>query len=98
MFCSRRILTIMGIFSFLFGSCSKQSPPTPPAATQLQASKSLAAPPEVTSEEEEGFHDLVFYIQEHKRLQDGSQSLRGEGTHKGLPLSLEVVLGPRWQS
>jgi len=41
---------------------------------------------------------LVFYLQEHKRLPDGSQSIRGLGTHKGRQLGLEVVLGPAWQS
>lgn len=60
--------------------------------------KAGLTPPEVTSEEEGGFHDLVFYIQEHKRLPDGSQSIRGAGTHKGRPLGLDVVLGPTWQS
>jgi len=88
----------MRIFSFLFGGCSKQPAPSPQAAGQVQPSKPLAAPPEVTSEEEEGFHDLVFYIQEHKRLPDGSQSLRGSGTHKGRQLGLEVVLGPTWKA
>jgi len=41
---------------------------------------------------------LVFYIQEHKRLPDGSQSIRGSGTHKGRPLGLEIVLGPSWKA
>src|SRR5262249_3404906 len=31
------------------------------------------------------------------RLPDGSQSIRGSGTHKGRPVGLEVVLGPNWQ-
>jgi hypothetical protein len=65
---------------------------------QVQPSKPLAAPPEVTSEEEEGFHDLVFYIQEHTRRPDGSQSIRAAGTHKGRQVGFEVVLGPIWQS
>jgi hypothetical protein len=90
----------MGIFSFLFGGCSKGSAPSPQAA-QVQPAKPITAPPEVTSEEEEeedGFHDLVFYIQEHKRLPDGSQSIRGSATHKGRPLGLEVVLSLKWQA
>lgn len=29
-------------------------------------------------------------------MPDGSQSIRGSGTHRGRPLSLEVVLGPSW--
>ncbi len=88
----------MAIFSFLFGGCSKQPEPKPQAAAQVQPSKQLAAPPEITSEEEEGFHDLVFYTEEHKRLPDGSQSIHGLGTHKGRTLGLEVVLGPSWQA
>jgi hypothetical protein len=83
MFITRHLLTITGIFFFLFGGwgCRKQPASSPQATVQVQPSKPLAAPPEVTSEEEEGFHDLVFYIQEYKRLPDGSQSLRGSGTH-----------------
>lgn len=95
---ARHLVAAMGIFSFLLGGCSKQ--PTPPAqpTAQIQPSKPLTAPPEVTSEEEEGFHDLVFFIQEHKRLPDGSQSIRGSGTHKGRPVGFEVVLGPSWKT
>jgi hypothetical protein len=95
---TRHLVAAMGIFSFLFGGCSKQSTPSPQPAAQIQPSKLLTAPPEVTSEEEEGFHDLIFYIQEHKRLPDGSQSIRGQGTYKGRQLGLEVVLGPTWKA
>ena len=95
---TRHLFAIMGIFSFLFGGCSKQPAPSPQTATQVQPSKRFASPPEVTSEEQEGFHDLVFYVQEHKRLPDGSQSIRGAGIHKGRSLGLEVVLGPSWQA
>jgi hypothetical protein len=98
MFILRHLLAIMGIFSFLFGGCSEQSAPSPQASAQIQPSKPLAVPPEVTSEAEEGFHDLVFYIQEHKRLPDGSQSIRGSGIHQGRRVGLEVVLGPSWQA
>lgn len=94
MLLTRHLLTIMGIFSFFLGGCSEQAAPSP----KPKLSKPLAAAPEVTSEEEEGFHDLVFYIQEHKRLPDGSQSVRGSGTHKGRPVGLEVVVGPSWQA
>lgn len=41
---------------------------------------------------------MLFYVQEHKRLPDGSQSIRGSGTHKGRALGLEVILGPTWQA
>ena len=95
---TRHLVTAMGIFAFLFGGCSKQSASLPLPAAQNQPSKTLTAPPEITSEEEDGFHDLVFYIEEQKRLPDGSQSIRGSGTHKGRPLGLEVILGPSWQA
>jgi len=85
-------------FSFLCGGCDKQQPHSPQAEGEVQLAKPLSAPPEVTSEEEEGFHDLVFYVQEHKRLPDGSQSIRGSGTHKGRHLGLEIVLGPTWEA
>lgn len=88
----------MGILSFLLGGCGKEPAPSPQAGAQVQPAKPLFAPPEVTSEEEEGFHDLVFYLSEHKRLPDGSQSIRGSGTHKGRALGFEAVLGPTWKS
>src|SRR5215469_11673185 len=64
---------------------------------QEAPAKPLTGPPEVTAEEEEGYHDLIFYVQEQKQLPDGSQSVRGVGTYKGRQLGLEVVLGPTWK-
>ena len=64
---------------------------------QEAPAKPLSGPPEVTAEEEEGFHDLIFYVQEQKQLPDGSQSIRGAGTYKGRQLGLEVVLGQTWK-
>ncbi len=95
---SRYLVVAMGLLSVFFGGCGKQSTSSQGPAAQIQSSKPLAAPPEVTSEEEAGFHDLVFYIQDHQRLSDGSQSIHVIGTHKGRPLGLEVVLGPSWRA
>jgi hypothetical protein len=95
---TQRLVVAMGLFSFLFGGCSKEPEPTPPTSSQSQPSKPLAGPPEVTSESEEGFHDLVFYVQEHRRAPDGSQSIRGTGTYEGRAIGLEVILGPTWQA
>jgi len=95
---TRNLITIMGLFTFLFGGCSKQPAPTPPTKAPAQPAPPLTAPPEVTSESEEGFHDLVFWLQDIKQLPDGSQSLHGLGTYQGRPLGLEVVLGPTWQA
>jgi hypothetical protein len=88
----------MGILAFLLDGCSKQPAPPPQGAAQARPSKPLTAPPDVTSEAEEGFHDLVFYVLEHKRLPDGSQSIRCLATHMGRQLGLEVILGPTWQA
>ena len=64
---------------------------------QEAPAKPLTSPPEVTAEEEEGYHDLIFYVQDQKQLPDGSQSIHGVGTYKGRQLGLEVVLGPTWK-
>lgn len=100
MFSPRQLLgAISTLISLLVTGCGKQDlPASQRAAADVQAAKPLVAPPEVTSEEEPGFHDLILFIQEHKQLPDGSQSLRGLGTHKGRSVGLEVVLGPTWQA
>jgi len=90
------LLASMGSLAFLLDGCSKQPASPPQGAAQARPSKPLAAPPDVTSEAEEGYHDLVFYVQEHKRLPDGSESIRGLGTHMGRQLGLEVILSPTW--
>ena len=94
---SRQTLLVLGIFSLLLGGCGRQPQPpkTPPPG---RPSIPLAKPPEVTSEAEEGFPDLVFYIQERKAQPDGTQTLRGAGTYKGRQLGLEVTLVPTWQA
>jgi hypothetical protein len=90
----RHLLLILGVFSFLFGGCGRQ----PQATPQKRLSIPVIKPPEVTSESEKGFPDLVFYIQEHKTQPDGTQTIRGEGTHKGRQLGLVVTLGATWQA
>ena len=95
---ARHLLVTLGLVSFLLGGCGKQPASPPPTSGQSQLSKPLTAPPEVTLESEEGFNDLLFYVEEHKRLPDGSQSIRGSGTHKGRALGLEVILGPTWEA
>ena len=54
--------------------------------------------PEITSESEEGFHDLVFAIEDHKKLPDGSQTILASGMYKGRKVSLEIDLGAGWRS
>jgi hypothetical protein len=53
--------------------------------------------PEITSESEEGFHDLVFAIEDHKKLPDGSQTILASGMYKGRKVSLEIYLGAGWR-
>jgi hypothetical protein len=54
--------------------------------------------PEITSESEEGFHDLVLAIEDHKNLPDGAQSILASGMYKGKKVGLEINLGPAWRS
>jgi hypothetical protein len=93
--CARTIVS--AIVPFLFGGCDKHPSASPQAGAQASIARPLSAPPEVTSEAEEGFHDLVFYIHGHRRLPDGSQSLLGSGVHKGRAVGLEVILGAAWR-
>jgi hypothetical protein len=53
--------------------------------------------PEVTSEAEEGYHDLVFHLRDRTVSADGSQSFRARGLHKNQSVGLLVLLGPRWE-
>jgi hypothetical protein len=97
---ARHLLVIMSIFSFLFGGCDSQpqQPPKPEAKRQQRPAIALTRSPEITSASEEGFHDLILYIQEHKRPADGTQTLRSSGTHEGRQLGLEVILGATWKT
>jgi hypothetical protein len=90
---------ILSFLSFLFGGCGRgEKPQAPRAEAAARRSVRLDKPPEITSESGDGFHDVIFYIREHKRLADGTQIIRGSGLHKGRPLGLEVALSPIWQA
>lgn len=91
-------ILIMGLLSFLFAGCNKPSDPSAQTQAQTPESKALQGPPEVASESEEGFHDLLFFIRDFKEAPDGSRSIRAEGLHKGKPLAMEIILGPTWKS
>ena len=54
--------------------------------------------PEITSESEEGFYDLVLGIEDHKKLPDGSQRILASGMYKGKKVSLEIELGGEWHA
>ena len=78
--------------SFFIIGCRQQSTPT-----RLPEVKS-ASLPEITSESEEGFRDLVLAIEDHQHSADGSQTFLASGMYKGRKVSLKVYLGPGWRS
>ena len=92
-----RNLTIVALLLLLSG-CMKESPTPITQPEPTEPVKELATAPEITAESEEGYYDLIFYIEEHKQLPDGSQTIRASGKHKGRPLGFELVLGPTWKS
>ena len=52
--------------------------------------------PEITSESEEGFQDIVLAIEDLKKSPDGAQRILGSGMYKGRKVSLEINLGAAW--
>lgn len=88
-----------GVFTLLFFGCVKQQGTTPPPKANAQASAALDKPPEIMSESEpnEDLRDLLLYVQEHKRLADGTQIIRASGVHKDKPVAFEVVLSSTWE-
>jgi len=79
----------------LVAGCDRPARESQPVAPKATAP--LGELPEITSENEEGFVDLVFAVAEHKTLADGSQSIKAAGRHKGQAVGFEVVLGPLWE-
>jgi hypothetical protein len=94
-FMRRHRWAILGSTLLLLTGCDRQ----PPANTEPgpMAPTPSAKLPEITAETEEGFVDLVFRVQKHESLADGSQSIRAAGLHKGREVGFEVVLGPTWK-
>jgi hypothetical protein len=79
------LVTVMGLLSFLVGSCSKPQPPIKP-------------PPEITADSEDsGFVDLGLAIRSRETLPDGSQVLHAFGVHHGREVGITVVLGTQWK-
>jgi hypothetical protein len=77
----------MGLFSFLFGSCSK------PKAQELPE-RPL---PEITANTEDGFVDLGFSIRSREAMPDGSQALNVYGLHHGREVGITVIIGSKWK-
>lgn len=85
----------MGILSNFLGLLGLGS--RSPAVGSGAAPGTLSAPPELTSQTEEGFHDLVFFIERCEVQPLGSQVLHASAVHRGLHVGIEVVLGPEWR-
>jgi hypothetical protein len=84
---------IAGALALAFVGASAKAPrPTPTPLPPLREA------PEVLSETEEYFHDLVFFADSAVQLSNGSQALRASGRHRGRPLAFEVRLGPTWKA
>lgn len=68
---------------------------TPQLPAKASVVKAFTKPPEVT-ETEEGFQDLVFWLEESGKERDGSHRIRASGTHKGKKVGFEILLAPKW--
>lgn len=90
------VIVALIVASSLSAGCRKN--PRSQESVSKPTSESEAPIPEITSESEEGFHDLVFAIREHKRVFDGAQTILASGTHKGRRVSFEIYLGPGWSA
>ena len=55
------------------------------------------SPTEITSESEDEFYDLVFFIEDHKTLADGWQTITARGVHEGTEVGFELSLGSSWR-
>jgi hypothetical protein len=56
------------------------------------------AVPEITSESEQGFHDLVFAITKYELSADNAQVLRATAKRGAQTLAFEVSLPTKWES
>lgn len=81
--------------SFLLSGCQRQpashhevAPLTQPVKTPL---------PEITSQSEEGFVDLVFGVQDYRINPDSSQTIKVGGLHEGRTVGFEIRLEPSWK-
>ncbi|MGB5350866.1 MAG: hypothetical protein WBN10_14765 [Polyangiales bacterium] len=63
------------------------------ACTKPQKSMRL---PQITSEQDEGFQDLVFAVSGHYVGPSGDQKLRATGRHSTQIVAFDVHLGPEW--
>jgi hypothetical protein len=85
------VILIISLASISICSCGSKS-------LYEEKSNFAVSLPEITSESEEGFYDLVLAITEHRKLADGAQTILASGLYKGSKVSLEIYLHPSWQS
>lgn len=91
----RQRWAFFGNFLLLLVGCEKLPRSNQELVTMVSNSDTKV--PEITSESEEGFVDLVFQVKEYKQQSDGSQIIRAAGIHRGREVGFEVVLGPTWK-
>lgn len=73
--------------------------PSPPVLYEPEdPGPPLTSPPEVPSEDDDGYRDLTLYVAEWRSEPDGGLVVRGEGRHQSRPLALEVCLLPNWEA
>jgi hypothetical protein len=66
--------------------------PAPPSG------KTLTTPPEITSETEEGFADLVFFLEDRKDLGGGEQLVTASGMYDGQKVGLGIGISRGWSA
>ncbi len=58
--------------------------------------RAATEPPEIASESEEDFYELVFFIQDQKKLSNGDQTILARGMYEGAEVGFELSLGSTW--
>lgn len=79
-------LIIMGLLSWLFGSCGPK--PDSPAKASSEITASM---------EPQGFVDLAFSLASHERSPDGIQTCIARGTHNGAEVGFRFRLPAEWK-
>ncbi|HMN42432.1 MAG TPA: hypothetical protein PKE29_16450 [Phycisphaerales bacterium] len=90
-------LTLLLIASPAFFACERKPPIVMKVATQNPDGPALSAPPEITSESEKDWFDLVFFVSEATSGPDGTRVIRAKGLYKGQSVGFEVVLPAEWR-
>jgi hypothetical protein len=54
-------------------------------------------PSEIALDSEEDFYELVFFIQENRKLPDGAQTILARGIYEGADVGFELSLGSSWR-